>query len=115
MADSDKGVFDLAPSEDRAIIDLSRPLTETLRFRFERDSGKKSAILRIVPLNDKTRYAFAGERVTYLRVNKDALGKVFRDAGNLEYTCGGSNFTDFMDDVKQTRGDISITKYSSRK
>lgn len=114
MASEDKKTYEVAPAKDGLVVDLSKPYEGILRFTFVRESGKSSAIIRIVPPNPQTSYSFGSERVSYIRLSRSDLSTMFQKAGDLEYTCAGAIFTDLLDDVRSAKGMVPIKKYKPR-
>ena len=112
MSAKEDNPYGLVP--DVRIIDLSQPHTDTLRFKLEKEIGNKSVVLQIVPPDAFTRYSYGEERVKYFEVSRSNLSTQFQKISELEYTCTGQMFTDFLDDAQKRLRGISVEPYNPR-
>ena len=114
MPDEGKNPYNLVPAGSLKIIDLSQPHTDTLNFKIKKEIGNKSVVLELVPPDDATRYTYGGERVKYFEVSCSNLSTQFQKISELEYTCTGQMFTDFLDDAQKRLRGISVEPYNPR-
>jgi|SRR3989344_2417865 len=112
MPDEETPAYTPASANNSNIIDLSKPQVGTLHFKLIKEMGNKSVVLELVPPDAVTRYSYGGERLKYFKVSLSDLTTRFEKVGELEYTCTGQIFMDFLDDVNDKSGGLSVEPYN---